>query len=172
LVREIGRTIHTARIESLNVIFIPPRPPLAAPAAPAPCGSPPQRLAAWRGAAWGGLDRRLRMGYGRVSGVYRERGPRDGPSGKAGGERGGSAPWATTLDCYWQNHLHDRPFPPKVSSTTSVYLGNRKLFVQRIDNKSQQWFPKEETLRKLDDIPGDAKTDPGNHEISQRFPAL
>ena len=35
-----------------------------------------------RDAAMRGLDRRLRMGYSGASGVYRERGPRSGLSGK------------------------------------------------------------------------------------------
>jgi hypothetical protein len=54
---------------------------------------------------------------------------------------------------------------PKVSSTNSLYLENRKLILQYVDNKDLKWFPMQETLRKLDDIPGDAKSDVGNREM-------
>jgi hypothetical protein len=70
-------------------------------------GSLSHRLAARCGAALRGLDRRLRMGEGRASGVYQGRGPRDGPAGKAG--RGPPCLWhsrKTHLIGSWKEVLH------------------------------------------------------------------
>ena len=76
----------------------PPQTPLGIPASPAGDVGPPtcsdgmpQQCTARRGAAERCLDRRLRMGYGRASGVYRERGPRSGPSGESLGGASGSS---------------------------------------------------------------------------------
>lgn len=63
------------------------RPPLAAmAAAPAPRGSPPQRLAARHSTAMRGLDMRLRIGEGCVSGVSRFEGLGMAGLGKLGGQ--------------------------------------------------------------------------------------
>jgi hypothetical protein len=58
---------------------------------PAPAGrrgslAAPATLPARRGAAARGLDTPRRMGDGRASGGYRQRGPRSGPLGQAGGD--------------------------------------------------------------------------------------
>jgi hypothetical protein len=62
-----------------------PLSPAALATSPARRDGLPQRRAARRGAAMRGLDRQIRMGEAEDLRVLRGRGPRDGPSGKAGG---------------------------------------------------------------------------------------
>ena len=65
-----------------------PLSPAALAASPARSDGLPQRRAARRGAARRGLDRQSRRGEAEDCRVLRARGPRDGPSGKAGGRAG------------------------------------------------------------------------------------
>jgi hypothetical protein len=62
-----------------------PLSPVALAASPARRDDLPQRRAARRGAARRGLDRQSRRGEAEDCRVLRDCGPRDGPSGKAGG---------------------------------------------------------------------------------------